>query len=192
MAAGEHGSLRKNMADRLTIGLDIGATKMAFAVVDVAGTVLDETVLPTLSTQPYAQTVERIAAQLNTYLAEYPLIEGIGIGVPGPINREAGVVLNAVNLLMWDQNVMMPGSAGAATAHAAQTATLKGLAQQMLLSPAGWRGAPTSQPAPPVLSRSAHPSFNVPLHFLPPLHFLACCGAAATIAKKKEQEKKEQ
>ena len=86
------------MADRLTIGLDIGATKMAFAVVDVAGTVLDETVLPTLSTQPYAQTVERIAAQLNTYLAEYPLIEGIGIGVPGPINREAGVVLNAVNL----------------------------------------------------------------------------------------------
>ena len=44
-------------------------------------------------------------------------------------------VLNAVNLLMWDQNVMMPGSAGAATAHAAQTATLKGLAQQMLLSP---------------------------------------------------------
>jgi carboxypeptidase Taq len=44
-------------------------------------------------------------------------------------------VLNAVNLLMWDQNVMMPGSPGAASAHAAQTATLKGMAQQLLLSP---------------------------------------------------------
>ena len=56
-------------------------------------------------------------------------------------------VLNAVNLLMWDQNVMMPGSAGAATAHAAQTATLKGLAQQMLLSPETERALAESEDA---------------------------------------------
>ena len=43
-------------------------------------------------------------------------------------------LLNAVNLIMWDQNVMMPTSAGAAAAHSAQTATLKELAQQLLLS----------------------------------------------------------
>lgn len=44
-------------------------------------------------------------------------------------------LLNASNLLMWDASVMMPASTGAQTAHSSQTATLKGIAQQLLLAP---------------------------------------------------------
>ncbi|MDQ7037324.1 MAG: ROK family protein [Anaerolineae bacterium] len=89
------------MPDKLTIGLDIGGTKMAFAVVDSSGNICDETVIPTEHDNPYEVTISRIAEQLNTYLDQYPNIFGIGIGVPGPVDNERGIALNAVNLL-WE------------------------------------------------------------------------------------------
>jgi glucokinase len=86
------------MLQRLTIGVDIGGTKMAFAVVDSKGAICEETTLPTLPDNPYNITIDRIAAQLNTYLTKYPQVEGIGIGVPGPVDSVQGISLNAVNL----------------------------------------------------------------------------------------------
>ena len=61
-------------------------------------------------------------------------------------------LLNASNLLMWDASVMMPASTGAQTAHSSQTATLKGIAQQLLLALVarrprrGRRGQPPRRP----------------------------------------------
>src|SRR5690349_137244 len=86
------------MLQRLTIGVDIGGTKMAFAVVDSKGAICEETTLPTLPENPYNITIDRIATQLDTYLTKYPQVEGIGIGVPGPVDSVQGISLNAVNL----------------------------------------------------------------------------------------------
>jgi glucokinase len=91
------------MPQPLTIGLDIGGTKMAFVVANRAGQICDEITLPTLANNPHDVTFDRIAEQLNTYLRAYEQIEGIGIGVPGPVDSDNGIAINAVNML-W-QNV---------------------------------------------------------------------------------------
>ena len=93
------------MSDKLMIGVDIGGTKIAFAVVDPSGNIIDETVIPTHSTNAYEVTVDRIAQQLNLYLNQFNNIIGIGIGIPGPINSEQGIVLNAVNLGWQDKPI---------------------------------------------------------------------------------------
>ena len=86
------------MSDELTIGVDIGGTKMAFVVADRQGKVYDECTLPTDSGGAARDTLDRISQQLNTLIARYERVSGIGVGVPGPIDVERGVVLNAVNL----------------------------------------------------------------------------------------------
>ena len=89
------------MLEELTIGLDVGGTKMAFVVADRDGNICEETTIPTLSDNHYEVTLDRIAHQINDYLSRYEHIKGIGIGVPGPINNQKGIALNAVNLL-WE------------------------------------------------------------------------------------------
>ncbi|MGB1287470.1 MAG: ROK family protein [Aggregatilineales bacterium] len=94
-----------NTPEQLAIGLDIGGTKMAFAVTDQSGVIHEEIVLPTLAENPYDVTINRIAIQINNYLARYPQIAGIGIGVPGPVDSATGVALNAVNL-SWQNRAL--------------------------------------------------------------------------------------
>jgi glucokinase len=89
------------MSDDLTIGLDIGGTKMAFVVADREGNIHEETTIPTLSDNHYDVTLDRIASQLNDFLSRYEHIKGVGVGVPGPVNNQKGIALNAVNLL-WE------------------------------------------------------------------------------------------
>lgn len=93
------------MPQKLTIGLDVGGTKMAFVVVDQTGTICEETTLPTLPDNPYDITIDRIAEQLEYYLNKYPHVEGIGVGVPGPVDSTQGIALNAVNLLWQNRPV---------------------------------------------------------------------------------------
>lgn len=93
------------MPEQLTIGLDIGGTKMAFVVADRNGNICHEITLPTLVSNPHEVTFDRIAQQINQYLQQYPNIEGVGIGVPGPVDSRRGIAINAVNML-W-QNVSL-------------------------------------------------------------------------------------
>ena len=86
------------MSEDLTIGLDIGGTKMAFVVADRQGTIHETKTLPTNSLHGVSDTLERIIAELNSYLGRYGRICGIGIGVPGPVDTAQGVALHAANL----------------------------------------------------------------------------------------------
>lgn len=86
------------MTSELTIGVDIGGTKMAFVVADRAGRVLASDTLPTSADDSFAKTADRIARLLNPYLETYSMIRGIGIGLPGPVDAERGVALQAANL----------------------------------------------------------------------------------------------
>ena len=89
------------MLQPLTIGLDIGGTKMAFVVANRDGSICNEVTIPTLVGDSHDITFNRIAEQINTYLDQYPAIEGIGIGVPGPVDSANGIAINAVNML-WE------------------------------------------------------------------------------------------
>lgn len=86
------------MPKELAIGLDVGATKMAFAVVDRAGNVLDHNTQPSGGDEAWARTLDRIASQLEELIKTHKSCQAIGIGLPGPVDSARGIALNAVNL----------------------------------------------------------------------------------------------
>ncbi len=84
------------------IGIDLGATKIAAALVTGDGQVLAARHAPTAPQDGPAAVLDRIAALANELCAEsaaYPhTLLGIGLGSPGRVDPLAGVVHNAVNL----------------------------------------------------------------------------------------------
>lgn len=86
-------------AEELAIGVDVGATKIAAALVTADGDVYATEQLPTRPERGAAAALDDIAQLINLWLAERaPAIRGVGIGTPGQVNSDEGVVRNAVNL----------------------------------------------------------------------------------------------
>lgn len=85
--------------DDLALGVDIGGTKIALALVDRKGEVLAEGRLPTQPSDGQSAVLDRIAQSITELLgqADRP-VSGIGIGSPGYIDPRQGVVQQAVNL----------------------------------------------------------------------------------------------
>jgi glucokinase len=106
--------------DSLVAGIDLGGTKTAFAVADLKGRVLAQTVHPTPQLPPgkavpvLVQTLESLVASLKSPLppffkggrkkASHPLA-AIGIGVPGLSNPKTGE-------LVWAPNLWSPDGKG--------------------------------------------------------------------------------
>ena len=80
----------------LTIGVDVGGTKVAAGVVDEAGTIIAQTRRPTPSTSP--ADVEKTIADLVLELRASHDVEAVGIGAAGFIDAERATVLFAPNL----------------------------------------------------------------------------------------------
>lgn len=91
----------KNSAPHLLVGLDIGGTKTEAMVVDRRLQVQGRIVLPTDATHPdalVASTSQAIYRALALAQANPQQLSGIGVGVPGQVDRETGEVSMAVNL----------------------------------------------------------------------------------------------
>jgi len=92
------------MADTKTywIGFDLGGTKMMAVVYDEAFAVLARKKRKTKAQQGEEAGLERIEKTIRDALDEAGVeggrLGGIGIGVPGPIDPERGVVLHLPNL----------------------------------------------------------------------------------------------
>jgi len=85
--------------DFLAIGLDVGATKIAAALVARDGRVIASRQAPTGVSQGPEAVLDRIAAEANALLAQGDgRLKGIGIGSPGQVISDEGVVVNAVNM----------------------------------------------------------------------------------------------
>lgn len=96
MAADDHGPL--------CIGLDLGGTKLAGALVAANGAVLATTRLPSRPHEGSDQVVEVIVAavdELSRHAGERQVL-GLGIGVAGQIDPDTGSVRTAPNLLFRD------------------------------------------------------------------------------------------
>jgi glucokinase len=85
----------------LTIGVDVGGTKVAAGVVDPDGIILAQARRPTPSTSP--PDVEKTIADLVLELRANHDIEAVGIGAAGFIDADRATVLFAPNLAWRDE-----------------------------------------------------------------------------------------
>ncbi|GAB2836785.1 ROK family glucokinase [Streptomyces sp. NPDC054796] len=79
----------------LTIGVDIGGTKIAAGVVDEEGTILETSTVPTPPTAD--DVIDAIADAVRKASAEYE-VDAVGIGAPGYVDDKRATVLFTPNL----------------------------------------------------------------------------------------------
>lgn len=91
---------------RYFIGIDLGGTNIQAGVVDEHGQIIARDRKKTKATRGADAVIERTATLVERLIEEAALeraaIGGVGIGAPGAIDVESGVVLNAVNLRWTD------------------------------------------------------------------------------------------
>jgi len=96
---------RKGLSALLTLGIDIGGTKLALALADGEGTLLRRTRRPTEPSGDADADVARIAGDARSLLAEAGVEAGalaaIGVSAPGPVDRERGLLVDPPNLPGW-------------------------------------------------------------------------------------------
>jgi glucokinase len=92
--------------NRVLAGIDIGGTAIKAALLNLDGDILLKESLPTPVEQGEDGVLTRIAEMVEELLARQGLtkasLAGIGVGVPGPVEEETGMVYQAVNL-GWTQ-----------------------------------------------------------------------------------------
>ena len=82
------------------LACDLGGTQLRTAVVDASGAVAHRRAAPTPKDDPGA-----LATVLGDALAEAGDVEGVVVGVPGPIDYAAGAPTMLVNLPAWEGRV---------------------------------------------------------------------------------------
>lgn len=90
---------------KYSIGVDIGGTKVAIAVVTEEGNIITDTVIPTdLSIAP-KEMIKQICTTIDSVINKSNVSEadiiGIGIGAPGPLDSKAGMITCPPNLRNW-------------------------------------------------------------------------------------------
>ena len=88
--------------DANIIGVDMGGTKILSAVVNASGNILATAKLPTQAKDDTSIVIDRISDCIKEAFKKSEVSEGtiraIGIGAPGPLDPETGVVIFAPNL----------------------------------------------------------------------------------------------
>ena len=89
----------------IAIGIDIGGTSIKGAAVDSNGRVYEKFSLPFIKGEPGEITIRKLAETVKEYIGAQKLenkIVGIGIGCPGTLDVEKGIV-NYSNNLCWNE-----------------------------------------------------------------------------------------
>jgi glucokinase len=93
------------MAGPLTLGVDIGGTKIAAGLVDAQGSILFQTRVPMCAREDAATGFAAVENAIEAVFAARPgaraSLAGIGICAPGPLDPRTGVVLNPPNVPCW-------------------------------------------------------------------------------------------
>ena len=86
----------------MVIGVDIGGTKVAAALVTPEGEIRQKTRVPMVSTGDAATGFAAVKEAITAIYSAAPnTITGIGICSPGPLDPSTGVVINPPNLPCW-------------------------------------------------------------------------------------------
>lgn len=99
------------MEQDLVVGIDLGGTNMQFGVVDREGNVLARSKNKTRAEQGLDRVLERLVEGYHKAVAEAEVhpdrIAACGVGAPGAVHADEGVVVEAPNL-RWE-NVQLAG-----------------------------------------------------------------------------------
>lgn len=87
------------------VGVDLGGTKIAAVCTTVDGKVLSSVKIPTLAAEGKEAVIERIILSIKEVISEANVTDilGIGIGAPGPVDTEKGLIIAPPNLPGWDE-----------------------------------------------------------------------------------------
>lgn len=106
------------MAKQWIAGVDLGGTTTKIAFISMDGEIIEKWEIPTDNSNEGKNITLNIANSIKEKLKELGQVKdqlaGVGMGAPGPIDYEAGVILNAVNL-GWKSNFPLKASLEAAT-----------------------------------------------------------------------------
>jgi glucokinase len=83
------------------IGVDLGGTKIATGVADASGQILARDIRPTEAEKGTSASIANIKASISRVLNGLggdSQVRGIGIGSPGPLSAEEGIVYSSPNL----------------------------------------------------------------------------------------------
>lgn len=100
---------------KYAVGVDVGGTTVKLGLFDGDGRLLDNWEIPTVTENDGAAILPDVAESIRAKLAEKGIgeteVAGIGIGIPGPVDRDGVLVGRAVNL-GWD-SLDIPKALGA-------------------------------------------------------------------------------
>ena len=92
------------MNDQVVAGIDIGGTKIAVALQTHEGERVASRRLPTEVALGPARILENVSLVIEEMIAETSIkLSAIGIGCPGPIDIQNGLVMSPVNLPDWNR-----------------------------------------------------------------------------------------
>lgn len=90
------------MAEKWLVGVDLGGTTIKMAFVNVYGELIDKWEIPTNLNEQGKYIVTDIAKSIDQKLEEHGQTKekliGVGMGAPGPVDGDTGVIYEAVNL----------------------------------------------------------------------------------------------
>ncbi|KGX90869.1 glucokinase [Pontibacillus halophilus JSM 076056 = DSM 19796] len=90
------------MGEKKLIGVDIGGTTVKIAFITQEGEIMEKWEIPTVLENEGASIVQDIADSIGSKQAEQSLLHeefaGIGVGAPGFIEEETGLIYEAVNI----------------------------------------------------------------------------------------------
>jgi glucokinase len=86
-------------AEKLAIGIDIGATKIASVLLSENGQVIDSAQVLTLASEGMPAVMDRVTDQIRHLMSQSSgNVVGVGVGSPGKVDSTRGVVRDAINL----------------------------------------------------------------------------------------------
>jgi glucokinase len=89
-------------ADNLLLGIDVGGTKTAVVVGDVAGAVRARAEFPSLAARGPDALIADIEHHVARLAVAHPGAAAIGVSIGGPVDAESGLVMSPPNLPGWD------------------------------------------------------------------------------------------
>lgn len=97
---------------KYVIGIDLGGTKISTALSTLEGKIINNVVVPTNAQEGETSVLNRMIGTIENVLvganATINDVQAIGIGSPGPLDANKGVIITTPNLPFKNYNVVQP------------------------------------------------------------------------------------
>lgn len=87
--------------EKYVVGIDLGGTKIAAALFDSKGEILNRERMETANARTAEEVVQRMIDMIRSVSLGHPL-SGVGLASPGAVNSKEGIVLHGTNLPEWE------------------------------------------------------------------------------------------